>query len=517
MSYLKIIDGNKTYDPNQDVWIDENGRMFVKNQFDPNDHIFVDISDQRWILKRLGEGEIDWDELCLPYDIEVAFKIAIRIKLKRVSCGYLNKCRLMLAEFGRQLNPDCRSLVELKMSDINKIWQNMTPYYLSFFRSLYSYLASQNIGGASITIAAKLKEMNARHDVRSLKDVLFWHPTKGALTQAEEIVLRYAIETRSNRDIKHFTARLFCWLLMVTLKRGKQIRELQSDCLKYIEKNGVKEFFVSVKPVKNQTGDPKRWWLIPEDLYIEMQSYSSNPTVRNLQETYDRFLVIDCPSLRQDGVISAADAKQYLQNYINITLRLISPRTGERLHVTPNRIRHTGATRLAFSGVSRDILAEILEHDETHSCQAYIDAVGSELCPSLDKAERNMGSLFMQLNQIYFQGKIIEEITNQPIIIPDFSESTITPLFVGSCTRDTCKEGLCYKHPFIGCYNGCSSFLAWREADHYRALDFADKELERWHKATGDVNQTSTIQEFEDLKMNIKVVIERIQLMKEVA
>jgi hypothetical protein len=56
--------------------------------------------------------------------------------------------------------------------------------------------------------------------------------------------------------------------------------------------------------------------------------------------------------------------------------------------------------------------------------------------------------------------------------------------------------------------------LAWREADHQRALDFAEKELERWHKASGHADQVSTIVEYEELIINILQVIEHINQMK---
>jgi integrase len=463
MGNLELIELNKTYDSRLDLWIDEIGGMFVKNQHDPKSPVYINISSQKWIFKNLGIGQesIDWDELDLPKDIDSAFKIAVRAKLKRASYRYPKHCRLMLLEFKAFLKPGCVSLSELKMSDMNLIWQKMKPANRPYLRTLYSILAKHNVHGACHMIAAKLKRMNAREKEHPLKHVFNWHPTKGALTQEEENVLRDAIETQCSNDIRYCGARIFCWLLFSTLKRGKQIRELQPNCTKFIENNGVKEYFVLVKPVKHQTGDPKRWWPIPEALYLEMQRYSTIPLVLALQQIHDKFLVLECSSMRQDGVISAASARQLLTEYVKKKLNLISPRTRQLLHITPCRIRHTGATRLAYKGVPRDIIAEILEHDDPNSCQAYIDALGSELCPNLDKADNNMGSHFMQLNHIYFNGRVIDNLSDQSIVIPDFQQSTSSPLFVGSCSRDTCKEGPCHKHPFIGCYNGCSSFLAW--------------------------------------------------------
>lgn len=98
----------------------------------------------------------------------------------------------------------------------------------------------------------------------------------------------------------------------------------------------------------------KRWWPIPSMLYHEMQRYSSDSTVRKLQLMYDRFLVMDCPTLHLYGIIGTTYATSAITSYVKVTLGLISPRTELPLHITGNRIRHTGATRLAFNGVSRD-------------------------------------------------------------------------------------------------------------------------------------------------------------------
>lgn len=515
MGSFEIIEDDKTYDPENDVWVDKSNHIFVKNQRDYYSPIFIDITGDVWTFCNLGTGYIDWSKLELPKEIEIAFKIAIKNKLKTVSYGYLNKCRLMLREFSYNLDPTIKSFEDIKMTMVNSLWQKMSPAYLSFFRELYTYFANNEICGASQVIANKIKGMKVRNEVRMLKDVLNWHPTKGALTQEEETLIKNRIQVPRIENNKIFGIRLFCWLLFSTLKRSKQICELKRKCLKIIKKDGVIEYFIQIKPIKYQTGDPNRWWPITEPLYLEMKRYSSIPSVQELQEKYDRFWVLDCPALHREGLVSAADAKSSLMRYIKTSLKLVSPRTNDYLHVTPTRIRHTGATRLAYKGVSRDIISEILEHDDPGSCQSYIDAVGYELCPSLDRADRNMGSLFAELNQVYFTGKVIDEINDQPIVIPDFSEVVPNPLFIGSCARDTCLEGSCKKHPFVGCYNGCSSFLAWREADHHKALTFAEKELERWHKASGNVVQSSTIKEYEDLRDNILAVIECIEQLKE--
>jgi len=518
MGSIEIIEGGKTYSSEFDVWIDELGREYVKNEFHIDAPVFIDVSGQRWVFGNSGSYFIDWDELSLPGSIEKAFQIVVKKKLRVSSINYISKCRLMLAELKAALKPEQRSLSDLRMPDVVLIWNSMTTGYRSFFRELYVKLVAYEVEGASFAIAKKLGGMKARNEAHVLKDVLNWHPIKGALTQEEEAILRNSIE-RSERDedIKDLGIRLFCWLLISTLKRSKQIRELKANCLKTVERNNTVEFFVIIRPVKAQTGDRDRWWQIPGALYQEMLRYSSSPGVKRMQLRHDCFWVHPCPSLGRDGSVGAADAKCLLQNYVKNTLVLNSPRTGERLHITPTRLRHTGGTRLAFKGVPRDIISEILEHDSPDSCQAYIDAIGSELCPSMDRADRNMGSLFMKLNEVYFQGAVVNDLAYQPIVIPDFTEPDASPLFVGSCGRDTCKEGTCKKHPFVECYNGCPSFLAWREADHKLALSFADKELARWREAIGNPDQASTIKEYEELRNNIQVVIDRISQLEGVS
>ncbi|TCS40087.1 tyrosine-type recombinase/integrase [Reinekea marinisedimentorum] len=494
-----------TYIPEYDHWTNERGNLFIKSEFDPGSPVFIDVSSDYW---EFG-GYINWAEIDLPIILKDAAKAVLKQKLKSVSSHYVDKYRLMLEDIASNIKSDH---IAFDASDTNRvlhIWESLkTPSNRIFFREMYGQMAKAGMLDAKNSIYLKLKQTKARKNVRSLKDVLNWHPTKGALTPEEENLIRNHLEKAPRKDNKTFGVSLFGWLLFATLKRGKQIRELRRDCLKCIENDGIKQHFVQIKPVKAQTGDPLRLWPIPEKLYEAMVEYSEKPTVKALQEEHDRFLVIKCSDLKKTGVIPQAIAKSMLTTYCN---KIISPRTKQPIHVTPTRIRHTGATRMAYSGVSRDIIAEILEHDDPCSCQSYIDAIGSELCPQINTADRNMGSFFKELNQVYFNGKIVDELSDQPVLIPTVSKDQPIPLFVGSCGRNTVKEGNCHKHPFIGCYNGCPSFLAWREADHRKALNYIETEIDRWNKTAVDEKTATTIKEFEAVKDNILTVIANIE------
>jgi len=324
MECVEVVENGKTYNSELDVWIDKAGCMFVKNEFDPGDHQWIDVAGHRWSAVESTHW-IDWDDLGLPVFIERAFKRYLRFKLRINAPQYLKASRYALQDFSRLLMSNEKTLSDLSMAFFARIWSEMIPHYASWVREAYVWFASHGEDGAKASIAYKLRCMKVRHDVRPLKDVLNWHPTKGALTQEEEMLLRKKVEAYRNESVTEQGVRLFCWLLISTLKRSKQIRDMRSNCLKVVENNGTMEHFVLIKPVKSQTGDPERWWPIQESLYLEMQRYTADPSVRELQQRYDRFWVLDCPSLHRCGTVSAADAKARLQAYIKSTLRIVSP------------------------------------------------------------------------------------------------------------------------------------------------------------------------------------------------
>jgi len=492
MGITGFITEEKRYDPVDDIWTNSSGRIYIRNEFNPAIPIWVDISTPQWSVVYAGNTEsIDWDSLNIPIGMLKPIHDVVKEKIKRVSPGYMSVVSCMLEQFQTTIIKSCNDFSDLSTTEMLEIFQKLIPSYRSLFRSLYKELATRRIGGARPDIAHEMRSWKSRSEVLLLREVLEWDPVAGALTSSEEEVLREILRmpASDNELTKRDATRLYGWLLLETLKRSSQILEISCDGLKCVPDSGHDEWFVEVRPIKYQTGMPKRWCHISDDLAKEIVSFSKRTEVAYLQNKYNRLIVWNAPSLLERGVLSSADGKQALMGFI-YKRQAISPRTGKVLHVTPTRIRHTGATRLAFAGVSRDIIQEILEHDSPLSCQAYIDAIGSDIVPAIEKAGRLMGNIFFELNKSFFQGKVVPEVTGAPIVVPGYCT---TPLIVGSCGRDPITDGGCKKHPFLSCYADCSSFRAWNNPEpHKKALRYFETQKSRCNP-TGDPSITMSL------------------------
>ena len=478
----------KYYDPHDDLWHDRFGRVYIRNEFDPGNPKFIDISTSLWEVNFVGvKFCIDWDSLSLPPGIVAPLRMVTQRRMKRQSPRFLGTVNRMLCAIEEYINPEWPDFGAVTIADIAEIWEATIPSYRVIFRNLYSSMANSGIGGASQRIALELSSWAARSNVSTLKHVMNWHETKGAFTASEERLLRAELQKslKGYETDKEHAARIYAWLILETFKRPSQILDIRTDGLKRVEEtDGTVVWHVAVKPVKHQTGRPYRWWRISSNLATEIIDFSERESVAKLQKRFNRLLVWDVRCLYSRDVVSVADANSALRSLIE-KKNLISPRTGKPLHVAPLRIRHTCATRLAAQGIARDIIQELLEHDSPESAQAYIDAVGSDIIPIIERAGRRMGNIFYELNKACFQGKITYKYEDAlPLLVPG---PCSTPLIVGSCGMDVTIKNKCKKHPFLMCYDGCGCFLAWADLEpHAKARTYFEKEVERWAKYAPD-------------------------------
>lgn len=499
------------YLPELDVFLGDDENYYVKNEFDPENPIFINVTGDVWSANYKGEAySINWSEINLDENVIQEFKYLAKEKLKKNALKYMVNFKHTLIKVSEVTSNTWTSFSDLSMEDFLKIWEHLIPHYRSYFREWYIYFAENNILGADIRMAREIETWKARKEHLHLKDVLYWDKEKGSLTRQEERILRNILRDYKDKNPKDLGIHVFAWAMLETVKRSSQVLHIKADGLKCIGDNN-KEYFLEMTPVKYQTGDDVSWWKISSELAELIQHYSEISEIKSLQNKYDKLIVWESSSLKERGVVSSATMGSALKNYIK-SKKIISPRTGGILHIKPLRLRHTGATRLAANGIARDVIQEILEHDSRESAQAYIDAIGSDLLPKLEQSDRNMGSFFKQLENAYFKGNVVQKSEKPPIVVPEYDSN---PLIVGSCAKNTVKDGACGRHPFLSCYNGCGNFLAWRETDHYKSLNYIDKEIERWESFLSEGDNHSVLNEYKKVRESIVEVINLIEKDKE--
>ncbi|MDO9232716.1 MAG: site-specific integrase [Methylotenera sp.] len=499
------------YNHESDLWEGKDGRLFIKNEYDPLNPCLIEITGNIWQAVWKGRlFKISWKDLSISKDVIYPIQMVATAKLKssKVAATYILALKYMLFQLQRCLPSACCSLNDFGVSEFSVIWAAMTPTSRSLFRDIYQKISENSESSADSILATRIKKWKARSDVKTLKNVVSWNPLRGSLTSAELELLRVAVNNQPLFESdKFYATRLLCRILIETIKRPEQILSINSNGLIQIQSKLVIEYFLKIPKAKAQTGEDPELWGISDTLAKELIAYSERPSIKALQARHNRLIVWEMKSLTNYGQIASQDAKQAIICLVN-KFNIHSPRTKDKLHVTPYRIRHTGATRMVMQGVSRDILQHILEHDDPSSAQAYINAIGSDLVPAIERADRKLGGLFKELNDIFFKGKVVTELGKAKVFIPIFNAALMP---VGSCGKDSLNQGSCKKQPFIACYDGCSNFLAWKEADHTKSLEYVEIELERWSQAEGHNERSKAIKDYERLHHAITEVIRKIQ------
>lgn len=490
---------------------------YIECLFSAGTRITIDVKSPRWVAVYRGvEYSLDWNALAFPAALKVQFQAIVARRMVRNSPRYLSRVELSLRDFlvaakGCNLR---KGFSSMSISDWIRVWTILNTTQRSTVRALYLELAEGRKAGADLVVAREMQRWKAR-DVHPMSNVLRWDQRSGALTSAEMQVVRSAFRVPIDGETDEDCAvRMIGWILLETLKRAEQVLSMEANALHVISAAREPiEYFLSVPKAKAQSSRPSQLWQVSEDLGRAIQSFSGRPRIKALQRRFNRLLVVPIPNKSEPawtkhGQVSGWLAGSSLREWIK-RRGLTSSRTSELLHVTPLRIRHTGATQMAMQGVARETIQEILEHDSPFSAQAYIDAVGSELLPALERADRSLGEQFKELRGAFFNGAISSALGKGRLIqIPIKAE---VPAIVGRCGKD----GRCRKHPFIACYDGCHNFVAWKEADHRRALSYVEDEFKRWSRAEGGKEKSKLVSDFSRVAASIREVIANVERSKD--
>jgi hypothetical protein len=162
-----------------------------------------------------------------------------------------------------------------------------------------------------------------------------------------------------------------------------------------------------------------------------------------------------------------SEISQLIKDFV-LRHKIISPITGQLLHINTRRLRYTLATSLASEGISRKELARILDHTDTQHVQVYFELAGT-IVEHLDKATAKGFAKYLQL----FKGKIIDEdteATNGDRNDKHLSfVNELNPkehIDIGICG----ERSICHLDPPFSCYL-CPKFQPYRHADHENVLE----------------------------------------------
>lgn len=482
------------------------GKKFVKCEFNPNAPVYIDITSNCWFAQYAGSlFKLDWATLALPEEIAIPVKSVAIEKLSTHAPRYLGHLETALKSLKKAASRAdlTKGLGAISTTTWMRIWAKMTARDWSTIRSIYSDLADKNLGGASQATSTEMKSWKARAKIVHLRHVLEWDPEKGAYSSAEVKVILDLLKRRPDcEETKDHCLRLYAWIMFETLKRPIQVLSMERDAIQEVQDptSARSEYFLRIPKAKGQSGQPSELWQITETLGREIQAFLRRPEVASQSRIGNRLLITGLEVYEQ---IDLHTAYSELATW-SISQGVISPRTKRRIKLSGRRIRHTGCTGMALQGVDRGAIQAVCEHDSPFSADAYIDCVGADLIPLFERTDRGMGAIFSDLSNAFFKGAIVDHVGPRPIIIPIASD---VPAVVGTCG----KNGPCPKHPFFYCYNGCPAFLAWREGDHRRSLEFLTKESERWGEAEGGKERSKLAKDFDGTAAGVIEVVNQIK------
>lgn len=493
---------------------------YIKCEFNPNEINWIEICGERWVGKYAGmTHELNWDEFNLSSKFKLELKQIYSRRLKKNSPSYIAKIKATIHNLiGCAISNKIKiynGFANITTSNCLSIWNSMNVSTRSIFRSLYKDLAESNLGGADYNIAKELETWKARNNTQVLRYVLNWDADQGAFTTAEwEVINNYLIAKSNSEDIVEVASCIFARILTETLKRPIQVLSMKKNAL-WIAPSG-REFFLRIPKAKGQIAGDTELWPITSGLAKAIEDFSSITDISKLQSEFDRLVVIPSVSYVRGSKLMWMHHDQVDVNTAKVNLQrfalrnnLISPRNNESINLASYRIRHTGATVMAAQGASREEIQDVLEHDSPESADAYIQAVGSDLIPVLEKTtDRGVGKVFSEIRKVYFfKGLITEKLEKNPIYIPITPLNSAQPAAIGTCG----KNDSCSIHPFWGCYNGCPHFLAWKEAPHKESLNFVEAELKRWSDAEGGKFRSKLGKDFDRVAAAIQEVINQIE------
>lgn len=464
----------------------ENVRTKNKAKFNPSANV--------WSY-RDGTRNVSIDFTTLPaltpellHGLKMALVWVAENKSPGTLCAYFNSFK-RVAEF--LANRSSRLIQCIRYDDLLAFKDSSldAEYQLASVRGFFIQWAKLGAPGINGDISNKLSKLTCKqHPVGVAVATL--DPSKGPLIDFEFEALQSELNLAYERRVVNESRLLEAYLFLALGIRPDQLAQLKCcDLLAPSARDG--DYILRIPRIKQGS-------LLPRTEFKErrLSSQLGEPlaTFRNsVIEKYKDILAdpekapLFPPSkgnalLSKTGLESHATAVAVTKRVIATFKRLSVPSErlgGNVMHVTPQRLRRTFATRAAEEGWSLLVLAEILDHASTKHVAVYAGLTAKVRANFSRKVAMDMAPLATA-----FSGKIIkneDEATypgQKSRIIDLRIDQFGTPM--GNCgSNSSCG----FLRP-IACYAGCPSFEPWLDGPHEAVFDFLWSRREELMRST---------------------------------
>lgn len=323
--------------------------------------------------------------------------------------------------------------------------------------------------GFSISYANELEAIsipgNPKGEAVRLDD-----PESGPLNRSIELpLLINAMKSDQCYEYEHLQQRAALALSIAFGRNPANLTYLRESDLRNINPEGTEPCFILSMPrIKKRLLNPRddflNEYLAPEFAKYLLDLIDASKNISTHIDTVEGRLHIARPLFIKRSLNQGALDALHWENAFNFTTKdigdlirmfvkrhnIISPLTGELMHVTPRRLRYTLATGLAAEGISKRELARILDHTDTQHVNVYFEMFG-KIVEHLDKAAAKGFSKYLN----FFKGKLIDsndeavngELDEKHLIFVDEQNPT-DQSDIGVCG----ESSVCYLDPPYSCY-----------------------------------------------------------------
>ncbi|ARF89621.1 site-specific integrase [Burkholderia cenocepacia] len=454
----------------------------------------VDSSGEIWLVdqKRLDWRDVNRVHPLLLYLLKLFFAALVEQKLSdTVHKNFRRIVSVCGADvcFERWEDVDderLASVLEISiMRALREKSKSLARQIRTAFLSFYEFIEQFDVPFYRSEFHARLADMYFKSDVVH-KSVMTLDPEKGPLSRLDEytLIAKLALEGQQVRDAAILSI-LHAWGL-----RPRQVSLLNIDDLIVTINGDWKIYTLRVPRIKQHVGkvgeDFRLRKLTPEvgeRLHaVQLQRIEE---VRRRGERQPPMFVARHVSGSAGQRLTAGGIGAVVKNFVE-THRIISPVTGKALSLNPRRLRETFGTRCAeMKGMTKELLAEMLDHSSTRSLDVYFDfreSIANEI-GALVGARKGYGTL-RDVTERFAGLKRSEAAplrTELPIrFLADLGDATdprsaslrfVPPELTDANLQAIPSLGACGGKfrcgiaPLATCY-GCSDFEPWIEGDH---------------------------------------------------